>query len=690
MTLDLASRNAAAGRGEIASADRASARLAYIDGMRAIAIIAIVAFHAHIPGFQGGFVGVDVFFVISGFLITQQIVRETLRGSFSATDFYARRILRILPPLLLVVAVTLAVAPLFPLLPQEAHELANSAAATAVMISNYYFSSGTDYFASKSEIVPLLHTWSLGVEEQYYLVAPAFIAAVVAFAERNKRRPLIALFVAGIFVIAGSYVVLAILTKTDHRLAFFSIMTRAWQFSAGGMLAVAVIAGNEVPAKFRNVLALVGVAAIGIAVFGFNAQMTFPGLAAAAVPTLGTLLLLASGLGNERGPITRILASPPAVAIGLVSYSWYLWHWPLTALARALPMGQESLWKDVSASTLALVLAVVTYLAVERPMRRLRRHAITRAFGGRIVAAGLGASAIFAAVAFDLGQSPVYVPKAPAIALGAPIKTIEGCRADAPAPKFQHVVPCLVGIEAPLKVIYWGDSHALMLAPIAEWAAKAAGDAAIVLGKTSCPPLLGVEVDYFVTRTCAGSNDDVFAWLQKQPSITGAVLAARWNLYNGNPTPAGDPDVPHLLWRERHEGSAGYADILARTLTDTLKALSPRRVLIVGPTPELRHAAVDCLIRARLGGQPDTTCTVDRAMVEKRRHEAMATIRQVAASFPNVRLIDPLDVFCDAERCKPFGPDGVYYVDADHLSPLGTELLLRQFERDFNWVNGAN
>jgi peptidoglycan/LPS O-acetylase OafA/YrhL len=161
-TLTVAARGRAR---DIARTGPEAGRLVYIDGMRAIAIMAIIAFHARIPGFQGGFVGVDIFFVISGFLITTQIVEQTLAGRFSTKDFYARRILRILPPLLFVTCATLAIAPLFPLLPRELRELANSAAATAAMASNYYFTSGTEYFAARSEIVPLLHTWSLGVEE---------------------------------------------------------------------------------------------------------------------------------------------------------------------------------------------------------------------------------------------------------------------------------------------------------------------------------------------------------------------------------------------------------------------------------------------------------------------------------------------------------------------------------------------
>lgn len=675
-------------RSENAWAFPGTGRLAYVDGMRAIAILAIVAFHARISGFHGGFVGVDIFFVISGFLITHQIVSQTLSGRFSAMDFYARRMLRILPPLLLVTTATLAIAPFFPVLPYEARELANSAAATAVMVSNYYFTSGTDYFATKSEIIPLLHTWSLGVEEQYYLLAPAFIGAVVALSGHRKWRPLTALAISGCVAIAGSYIVLAILTKTDHRLAFFSIMSRAWQFSVGGALAISILDGSAVPAKVRTALGIVGILAIAISVFYFDARMNFPGLVAGAVPTLGTLLLLASGLGNERGPLTRILASRPAVTVGVLSYSWYLWHWPLTAFARTLPVAQDSIWKDVFASAAALVLSVPTYRFIEQPMKRLRRPEITRRFSGRIVLAGIGGSLLVAILALALAHSPLFVPQPPAIALGSPSKPVHGCQADATAAAFRYVAPCIVGPGGEPRVVYWGDSHALMLAPLAEWAANATAGAAAVLGKTSCPPLLGVEVDYFVTRTCAASNDQVFEWLKDKPSITGAVLAARWVLYSGRETPDGEADVPRLLWRDGNRTPDSYAEILRSSLRDTLKALSPRRVLIVAPTPELRHAAVNCLMRAQISKQPRETCAADRATAEQRRRETVAVLQQVAAAFPNVKLIDPFDVFCTPEICRPFGPEGVYYSDADHLSPLGAELLFHHFEREFLWASG--
>jgi peptidoglycan/LPS O-acetylase OafA/YrhL len=195
-------------------------RLAYVDGVRAIAILAVIGFHAHIPGFRGGFVGVDVFFVISGFLITHQIASQLLTGRFSPTDFYARRMLRILPPLLLVTVVTMIIAMLFPILPQEGRELAKSGAATAAMISNYYFSSAGDYFSPQAELNPLLHTWSLGVEEQYYLLAPAFMGVMVWLAARRNWDVTRALLIGGLIAIMVSYITLAILSGHDRRVAF--------------------------------------------------------------------------------------------------------------------------------------------------------------------------------------------------------------------------------------------------------------------------------------------------------------------------------------------------------------------------------------------------------------------------------------------------------------------------------------
>jgi peptidoglycan/LPS O-acetylase OafA/YrhL len=667
-------------------------RLAYVDGVRAIAILAVIGFHAHIPGFRGGFVGVDVFFVISGFLITHQIVTQVLTGRFSATDFYARRMLRILPPLLLVTVVTMLIARLFPLLPLESRWLARSAAATAAMISNYYFSSGGDYFSPQAEINPLLHTWSLGVEEQYYLLAPAFIGLTVWLAARRNWDATRALLVGGLIAIMVSHIALSIVSGHDRRVAFFSIMTRAWQFAAGGMLAIAFLRGATAQARLRPVLGALGLLGIVASVLFYDEHIRYPGVVAGLLPTIGTLMLLESGLDHDRAPLVRLLESGPFVAIGVLSYSWYLWHWPLTELMRSLPIGQGSIWKDVAASSVALLLSIPTYLLLERPMKALRRSEITRPYGRRIVAAGIGGSALIAVLALVLARSPVYERNLQAIDVGAPSESITPCRTTDSLPPLSHVKPCLVGATGAPSVMLLGDSHALMLKPAVEWSAKAAGKTAVVLALTTCPPLQGVDVAYFSRNTCFRSNDEILEWVRYSPqahSIVGAVLTARWSFYNDQDTPARDAVLPWLFWTEANGRRRDFATIVGDGLTDMITTLGPsRRVLIVGPTPELKHPIQDCLQRAQLTGQTKESCAIKRSDVELRHRQTWQVLRGVAAKFPNVRLIDPVDAFCDRDTCWPFGPKGLYYIDKDHLSELATEMLYLHFKRDFLWVYG--
>ena len=666
-------------------------RLAYVDGVRAIAILAVIGFHAHIPGFRGGFVGVDVFFVISGFLITHQIATQLLTDRFSAVDFYSRRILRIFPPLLLVIVVTLAVATMFPLLPMEGRDLAKSGAATAAMISNYYFALGVDYFAPRAEVNPLLHTWSLGVEEQYYLLVPAVMGGIVAWAARRNWDARRALLVGGLAAVAISYAALAILTDHDRRLSFFSIMTRAWQFAAGGTLAIAVLQGTPVPVRMRSALGVLGLLAVAAAVALYHQHMRYPGAAAGWLPTLGALALLAGGLGNERAPLVRLLASRPAVAIGVLSYSWYLWHWPAVELMRTLPIGQDSIWKDVAASAIALLLSVPTYLLLERPMKALRRPQIPRRYGSRIVAAGVGGSALVAVLALVLARSPAYERTLEAIRPGPSYQNVVDCRPGTNLPQFTRVKPCVVGAPGEPSVTVIGDSHAMMLTPIAEWSAKAEGKAAVILGLTTCPPLQGVDVAYFSASNCARSNDEILGWLRTRPPhpIAGAVLAARWSFYNGQDTPAREAVLPSLFWNDAKGRGGDFATIVGQGLADFIAALGPsRRVLIVGPVPELKHSVRDCLQRAQLTGQPRESCAVRHSDVERRHRETWQVLRGVASKSANVRVIDPAEPFCDRDTCRPFGPKGLFYDDNDHLSVLGTEMLYRHFERDFRWVYG--
>jgi len=663
-----------------------SGQLAYIDGLRAVAIIAVVAFHARIPGFDGGFVGVDVFFVISGFLITRQIVGQLLAGCFSVTEFYARRVLRIFPPLMLVTCATLAAAPLFPLVTPELHDLAGSAAATAAMFSNYYFTGSIDYFGTRPETIPLLHTWSLGVEEQYYLIAPALMGVTVALALRREWKPAKALlFVVTVGAII-SYVSLAILTETIHRLAFYSIMSRSWQFALGGMLAIAVLNDLRLPAWVRSAAGVAGFFAIVTSVMLFNQQMRYPGFAAGCMPAFGALLLLVSGLHNEKPPFVKLLASWPAVAVGVLSYSWYLWHWPIIELARTIPVAEGSVWKDCGAAAVALLLSVPTYIFLERPLKALRQSGAARQFGNSIVGFGIAGSAAVALGALALVHSSALDRHLRPIELGSPSLPVAGCQPDSGLPHSKDFNSCLVGGNGTPRVVYWGDSHAGMLNPIADWSARSEHHTAVLFGNPGCPPLLGIEADYS-DHSCLGGNDAVLSWIKARPdySISGVVLSARWLFYNEKETPSGQTQLPHLFWRDGR--SASYSEMLFGGLHDLISALPPQtRVLIVGPVPELEKDAALCLPRLQLNGQLPQYCGVDRAKVEMRRRDAVAVLRHVAGQFPEARMIDPMEVFCEPNRCMPSSPRGVLYSDTNHLTVLGAELLYRRFESSFRWV----
>jgi len=519
------------------------------------------------------------------------------------------------------------------------------------------------------------------------MFAPALIGVTVALAVRRKWNSAKALLFVGALGAIASYVALAILTKTDHRLAFFSIMTRSWQFALGGMLAVAVLNGLRLPAWARSALGVAGFLAILAAVVLFSQQMRYPGFAAACVPTIGALLLLASGLENDQAPFIKLLASWPAVAVGVLSYSWYLWHWPVIELLRTLPVADGSVWKDCGASAVALLLSVPTYVFLERPLKAFRRSEATRQFGNRIVGFGLAGSVAVALGALALARSGVFERHLRPIEQGSPSVLAQGCRPDSGLPHFQYATACLFFENGAPRVVHWGDSHAGMLEPIVYWSARSEHRTAVLFSHPGCPPLLGIEVDYSSDRTCADSNDKVLSWIKARQdhAISGVVLSGRWAYYGEKEAPNGQTQLPHLFWRDGR--SASYSEMLFGGLRDLISALPPQtRVLIVGPVPELEKDAALCLLRLQLNGQPPEYCGVNRAKVDMRRRDVVAVLRHVAGQFPKARMIDPLEVFCAPDRCMPSSPRGLLYSDTNHLTALGAELLYRHFESSFRWV----
>ncbi|WP_271079338.1 acyltransferase family protein [Aurantiacibacter sp. MUD61] len=369
---------------------RASA-IAYrpeIDGLRAIAVLAVILFHAGIPGFSGGFVGVDVFFVISGFLITSIIGREIADGEFSLSGFYERRVRRILPALFFYAAFA-AVLTIWLYPPHFLKQFGQSLAALALLASNILFIRKTDYFNDFQETAPLLHTWSLSVEEQYYLIAPLLLMLLL------RRSRMWAL--AGLAVLAFASLVHAqVMLEYSATFSFYSVTTRFWELAVGGCLALA--AQNwRLPAA-NPLVALAGLIMIGWAVVSYDPLIPFPGLSA-ALPVLGCALIIAFSHGRSLS--AQILGLRWLVWIGLVSYSWYLSHYMIFAVARSLgyELGANALTFGLIG--VSLVMAIATYVLIEQPARKA--VASRKTVFGLALAASAGLAALGMTIHFTDG-----------------------------------------------------------------------------------------------------------------------------------------------------------------------------------------------------------------------------------------------------------------------------------------------
>jgi peptidoglycan/LPS O-acetylase OafA/YrhL len=334
-----------------------------IDGLRALAVLPVILFHAGLPWAAGGFVGVDVFFVISGYLITSIILKEQSEGRFTISGFYERRIRRIMPALLLVILTTLPFA-LYWLLPDQLQDFSRSVLSVIFFISNLYFRRDTGYFSGIAEEKPLLHTWSLSLEEQFYLLFPLFVFSL----RRYRRRWL----VAALFLFAVASLAFAEWQST-RRLdsSFFDTRARIWELLSGSLLACLTLSGRakNIPRLLAETCALAGLLMIGGAIAFFSRATPFPSIYG-LIPVFGTGFIIL--FATRRTFVGQLLGSRPFVMVGLVSYSAYLWHQPLFAFARVRSMDSPSSFSMFGLAALTLVLAYGSWRFVEQPCRNRR------------------------------------------------------------------------------------------------------------------------------------------------------------------------------------------------------------------------------------------------------------------------------------------------------------------------------
>ncbi|MCB2137525.1 MAG: acyltransferase [Rhodobacteraceae bacterium] len=650
-----------------------------IDGLRMLAVLPVVAHHAGVAGFEGGFVGVDIFFVISGYLIAGILLAEIAEGTFSLLGFYERRVRRILPALIAVVAVALAAGYLmFP--PGLLNGLAKSAVATLGFASNIWFYVTTsDYFAPAAETEMLLHTWSLAVEEQFYILFPVLLWCLM-----SHGRP-------AMFVIAAltglSFAWSALASGAYPSASFYLPPTRVWELGLGVLLAMQGATGRigrRVPAAAAELAAIAGLAAIALAVTRFSEATVFPG-AAAALPCLGAVMIIWAGAQHPT-LVTRCLSLSGPVFIGLVSYSLYLWHWPVLVLLR-LRLGVMDLPAPAVALAigLSLVLATLSWRFVERPFRIRPARAEERPAARRrvFVQAATGVALLFLAAAVIVAGDglPGRIPETAARIFAVaddPLPNPLTCTDAEPTDGL-----CDIGAAgvAPT-VLLWGDSHAGALANGLDLALTEAGLAGALAYREGCPPILGVKrIDHDRGTACSGFNDSVIATLRKEGGYGTVILYARWALSVEGREDLSRAAPPAYLRKVGQEDTAGgqaanFA-VFEETFAPTVKAIlaTGRQVIIVKGTPEFPFRLPAALgNRQMYGAPPPVGLDADEA---HRRNTRVNAVIDTVANLPGVTKVDPVAFLCEPDCLMTLADGTPLYRDSDHFGIAGAAYLSR-------------
>ena len=609
---------------------RPLSRISYrpeIDGLRAIAVLSVVLYHAGI-GPQAGFVGVDVFFVISGYLITLLLVQESsATGRIDLLAFYARRARRILPALIVVLLVTVCASMILLSRFGEQRDLARSAAASLLFVANFYFQDiGRGYFDPVVDRLPLLHLWSLAVEEQFYLIWPLGLMLLLRFFSRLLPWAIAVLTLA-------SFASAETLLLANAGAAFYQMPARLWELAVGGLIA----SGAADHLRDRRVYASAGmVALLAATVFPLD---HFPGVGALPAVAGTAMVLFAIHGSGQLGFAGACLATRPVVFIGLISYSLYLWHWPLLALDRATRVGPSPWSTRVLLVAVSLLLAWLSFRFVERPLRR----ADARVTNSSLVTASVVLLASMAFLVLTLSDALHQVAPSDDLASRTsrdmPHNRV-AChyRGDESLELFPKP-DCNSVPKGPVKVAIWGDSIALSWQPLAWTIAQRDGVAATSYTRDACAPLLDFDNGkrHEEERRCREFNSLAFG---KISDLDTLILAASW------PRNTADRN-----FQVRFEASIErYASRVGK-------------ILLVGPTPMLRDAAPRCIEAGNLAA-----CAISRREFEAHAGAARKLLIAAAAKYANVEYLETVEFFCDAVDCPVLKDGYSLYWDANHVS----------------------
>ncbi|MBA4013868.1 MAG: acyltransferase [Phenylobacterium sp.] len=626
-----------------------------IDGLRAVAVIPVILFHAGLSIFKGGYVGVDIFFVISGYLITSILLSELESGDYSIPRFYERRARRILPALFFVIVCCIPFAWMW-MLPSELERFSKSIVSVVLFISNIQFWREEGYFAPEVDLKPLLHTWSLAVEEQYYLLFPLFLLATWRLGRRRVFWLICAVAALSLLISEWGW-------RHEPTANFYLAPTRAWELLAGSICAFWL---RDREQRTSNWLSAAGLGLIVFAILIYDDAVPFPSTYA-LVPVLGTaLIILFGGAGTWTASLLRTRAF---VGVGLISYSAYLWHQPLFAFARIRSFTEPSTVLMIALAALSLILAHFSWRYIEKPFRNGQRSILPTRRGMFAASGVIGALFIGLGVAGSVNDGFASRSRE-----GASLGNLEerltinyGLSEDC-EDGFNHSANCMTASHP--NVLLWGDSFAMHLAQ-----GILASEPNIRLQQETmsvCAPIIGVapidsaEYPEKWSRKCIAFNDDVVKFISQHHEFDLVILSSPFSMVEGD-----------FMTRDGHVHKPDEVAILHDELIKTanaIRAIGPR-VIIVSPTPRSGWNNGLCAARASIANWPDEVCNFALDMT----HTPFVFLHSLLGEVPVFWLTNEI---CSKDVCRPKRGDLYIYRDEGHLSKEGSAYL----GKTYSWM----
>ena len=628
-----------------------------INGLRAIAVISVVLFHFGIAGFSGGFVGVDIFFVISGFLMTGIVVRDFNKNRFSFIGFYLARARRIIPALFFLTIVLLVIG-WFYLSPDDYSRLSKEVDRAVLFLSNHYFFKKSGYFDPDSHERLLLHTWSLSVEWQFYILYPIIIYFVSKISLKIIPKVILALFVTSFsYSVFKSY--------ADPSYAFYMLPSRAWEMLLGGLVYYA--AKQERYKVNKEWCYFLGIVFITISIFLYSPSTIWPGVAA-LLPTLGTALIIYAG--KESFPTSNFLFQK----MGDWSYSIYLWHWPLV-VAILLFDFESPIYITAGLILLSVVLGALSYFYIENPTRKVLTSN-NRVFVFLLIIVPIVAVLTVSKIIRNHKGVPDRLPENVFVVFDQAnnrFDEMEKCHSK----EGEH--NCVYG-KGDIGAIVIGDSHAMSI--IGSFASVLEGNRILDWTKSGCPTINNIQTKFKRPSECSDFLSSKLGTLSEHPN-TPVFLANRFSAhFIGMNEKSSGPESPNLYFDKPYEEFSDiYIDEIYQGYVKTLcKLAESNPVYILKPTPEMKLNVPDVMGRALLLRGKEKRVSVNLAEYQERNQVALRLLDEVESTC-RVTLLDPIPYLCDGEHC--YGDlDGLpIFFDDDHLNMRGSDLLKPLFEK---------